>query len=257
VQRLTGANEPFLLNRQEAEPEAGVAERNERRVLTLTDTRVVVPIRRGDRLTAFLCLGEKRSGDVYTDTDLALLDRVAERVGVELERCARAAVEGDKREMVEAAARLHSCFLSYATEDERFARRLYRDLEAAGVRAWFAPESLRVGEHWQERLDSGLARAEKLIVVLSAHALASPWVGYEVEAALRRDATAPSERSMLFPLRLDDAVLAAEDGWPARIRDRVQIADFRGWEDPVRYGVALRRLVHEMRVATPRVETCT
>ena len=45
---------------------------------------VVVPIRPGGRLAAFLCLGLKRSGDIYTSTDLALLAAVADRAASEM-----------------------------------------------------------------------------------------------------------------------------------------------------------------------------
>ena len=39
---------------------------------------------RGDLLEAFVCLGPKRSGDIYTATDLTLLTAVAEKVSAEL-----------------------------------------------------------------------------------------------------------------------------------------------------------------------------
>ena len=46
----------------------------------------VVPIRRRLDLVAFLCLGPKQSGDIYTATDLALLTAVADRVSMRLDR---------------------------------------------------------------------------------------------------------------------------------------------------------------------------
>lgn len=46
---------------------------------------VVVPARRGE-LQAFVCLGGKRSGDVYTATDLALLAAVADKLASEIHR---------------------------------------------------------------------------------------------------------------------------------------------------------------------------
>jgi len=47
---------------------------------------VVLPVRRGDTLDAFVTLGEKRSGDVYTATDLALLAAVVAQLSGELIR---------------------------------------------------------------------------------------------------------------------------------------------------------------------------
>jgi class 3 adenylate cyclase len=46
---------------------------------------VLLPIRHGDDLAAFVCLGRKRSGDVYINTDLALLTAVAQRISVQLQ----------------------------------------------------------------------------------------------------------------------------------------------------------------------------
>src|SRR5439155_8086 len=45
--------------------------------LALLRALVILPVRRGDLLAAFVALGEKRSGDVYTARDLALLSAVA------------------------------------------------------------------------------------------------------------------------------------------------------------------------------------
>ncbi len=49
----------------------------ERAAIETLDVAVLVPIRRGAELAAFWCLGAKRSGDIYTPTDLALLGAVA------------------------------------------------------------------------------------------------------------------------------------------------------------------------------------
>ena len=47
---------------------------------------VVLPVRGRDQLVAFVCLGAKRSGDIYTATDLTLLGAVARKVSDELVR---------------------------------------------------------------------------------------------------------------------------------------------------------------------------
>jgi hypothetical protein len=38
---------------------------------------------------------------------------------------------------------LLSCFLSYSTQDQEFAERLYVDLQSKGVRCWFAPHDIK------------------------------------------------------------------------------------------------------------------
>jgi len=39
----------------------------------------------------------------------------------------------------------HSCFISYSSKDTALAERLYADLQATGVRCWFAPENMKIG----------------------------------------------------------------------------------------------------------------
>lgn len=49
---------------------------------------VVVALRQADDLRGFLCLGRKRSGDIYTSTDLAFLSAVADKLASQLARVA-------------------------------------------------------------------------------------------------------------------------------------------------------------------------
>ncbi len=52
----------------------------ERAALETLDVAVLLPIRRGPDLIAFSCIGPKRSGDIYTPTDLAWLAAVAGKI---------------------------------------------------------------------------------------------------------------------------------------------------------------------------------
>ena len=56
----------------------------ERATLEALGVSVVAPIRVRDGLAAFFCLGPKRSGDVYTPTDMSWLEAAAERAAAEL-----------------------------------------------------------------------------------------------------------------------------------------------------------------------------
>ncbi|MBW2295189.1 MAG: adenylate/guanylate cyclase domain-containing protein, partial [Deltaproteobacteria bacterium] len=58
-----------------------------------------------DGLSAFVCLGPKRSGDVYTSTDLSLLSVVVETVSQQLQRFDQDAVIRESREMQESLRR--------------------------------------------------------------------------------------------------------------------------------------------------------
>jgi len=66
---------------------------------------VLLPIGGNEMLPAFLSLGEKRSGDAYTPTDLALLAAVAEKTASELLRFDEADIRRHARAMQEALRR--------------------------------------------------------------------------------------------------------------------------------------------------------
>lgn len=62
----------------------------------------------------------------------------------------------------------YTCFLSYSSKDDAFARRLYADLQAKGIRTWFAPEDLKIGDRFRSRIDESIRLHDKLVLVLSA-----------------------------------------------------------------------------------------
>ena len=77
----------------------------DRAALETLGAEVVLPIHRGDLLFAFLCLGPRRSGDVYTPTDVRLLGAVAARASGELERFEQAALLRQAHAMQESLRR--------------------------------------------------------------------------------------------------------------------------------------------------------
>jgi class 3 adenylate cyclase len=66
---------------------------------------VVLPVLRGAHAAALVCLGPKRSGDVYTSTDLALLTAVAEKLSAALARFDQAELLRHERTLKEALLR--------------------------------------------------------------------------------------------------------------------------------------------------------
>ncbi len=77
----------------------------DRAALETLGAAVVIPVRRADVLLAFLCLGPKRSGDVYTSTDLTLLAALGEKLSAELRRFADAEIIRQGRAMQDALRR--------------------------------------------------------------------------------------------------------------------------------------------------------
>jgi uncharacterized protein YjbI with pentapeptide repeats len=139
----------------------------------------------------------------------------------------------------------YSCFISYNSEDQGFAQRLHDDLQNNSVRCWFAPEDMKVGDQIRPTIDRQIRLRDKLLVILSENSVQSEWVGDEVEAALEEEQA--SDRLVLFPIRLDDAVMDTRDDWAAKIKRRRHIGDFSNWKDEGSYRKAFERLLRDLK----------
>lgn len=139
----------------------------------------------------------------------------------------------------------YSCFISYSSRDEAFVQRLYADLQNAGVRCWFAPEDLPIGAKIRPTLDEAIRVHDKLLLVLSEHAVESGWVEQEVESAFEQERK--RKTTVLFPVRVDDAVMESKAGWAAHLKRSRNIGDFRAWKDHDRYQKGFQRLLRDLR----------
>jgi|SRR6267142_494807 len=139
----------------------------------------------------------------------------------------------------------YSCFISYSSKDEDFAKRLHRDLQGEQVRCWFAPKDLKIGERFRERIDEAVRVYDKLLLVLSETSIQSPWVEDEVEAAFEKERH--QNRLVLFPIRLDDAVMTTGRAWAARVRRILHMGDFREWKSHDKYKEAFGRLMLDLK----------
>ena len=79
------------------------------------------------------------------------------------------------RSLVGKAIEFYSCFISYSSKDNDFAKRLHSDLQQQGVRCWFAPEDLKIGDKFRMRIDESIRVYDKLMVILSANSIRSRW----------------------------------------------------------------------------------
>jgi uncharacterized protein YjbI with pentapeptide repeats len=141
-----------------------------------------------------------------------------------------------------------SCFISYSTADIGFVKQLYSDLQDEGVRCWYAPDSLGVGEDIRARIEEAIQKHSKLVVVLSESSVKSQWVKFEVETAFRQERQKPDVK-LLLPARIDSAADTTNADWVKRIRDSRVMADFRDWHDRQHYRQALRSLIEAALVS--------
>jgi uncharacterized protein YjbI with pentapeptide repeats len=144
----------------------------------------------------------------------------------------------------------YTCFISYSSKDEVFAKRLYADLQSKGVRCWFAPEDLKIGEEFGNRIDETIRLYDKLMVILSQHSINSSWVEFEVKKALKKEQE--QGKLMLFPIKLDETVMEAPEAWAADIRKKRHIGDFTKWKEHDAYQKAFARLLRDLKAEAPR-----
>jgi len=139
----------------------------------------------------------------------------------------------------------YSCFISYSHKDEELAQRIHNDLQASGVRCWFAPHDLKIGDKIRPVIDESIRVHDKLLLILSEHSVQSEWVEHEVEHAFDRERI--EKKNILFPVRLDESVMDSTTGWAGNIRRQRHIGDFSRWKDHDSYKRAFDRLLRDLK----------
>lgn len=113
------------------------------------------------------------------------------------------------------------------------------------MRCWFAPEDLKIGAEIRVGIDESIRLHDKLLLVLSETSVKSQWVQQEVETALAKERE--QGRTVLFPIRLDDAAMQINTGWPAYLKNTRNIGDFTHWKDHDSYQKAFARLLRDLK----------
>ena len=114
------------------------------------------------------------------------------------------------------------------------------------MRCWFAPHDMRTGDRLRTRIDEVIRVHQKLLLILSADAIASGWVEKEVATAFEREQETGG--TVLFPIRLDAAVMERTTGWAADIKRSRHITDFTRWKRHDAYSKGLERLLRDLKV---------
>ena len=157
------------------------------------------------------------------------------------------------RSLVGRPIEFYSCFISYSSKDQEFAERLHADLQAKGVRCWFAPEDIQGGRKLHEQIEQAIRHYDKLLLVLSEHSMGSEWVKTEIYHA--RQDEMRSRRRKLFPISLVDFPTVRE--WTAFDADTGKdmgrevreyfVPDFSAWKDHDAYRKAFDRLLRDLK----------
>ncbi len=149
--------------------------------------------------------------------------------------------------LVDQAIQFYSCFISYSSKDQEFADRLHADLQDKGVRCWFAPHDLPIGAKTWDGIDQAIRTRDKVLLILSEGAISSDWVEDEVTAAFAEERR--RDKLVLFPVRLDGAVMDTDEPWAGKLRDGRNIGDFSKWKDHDAYKATLDRVLRDLKAS--------
>lgn len=160
---------------------------------------------------------------------------------------------------IQEAIQIYSCFISYSTKDEEFARRLYSRMRDEKLRVWFAPEDMKGGALLHEQIEQAIQIHYRLLVVLSDESMASEWVKREIRGARR--AEKEEGRRKLFPIRLVD--YKAIEGWKGFDGDggedlafelaQYYVPDFSNWKDHDAFESEFAKLIRDLRAEERRI----
>jgi uncharacterized protein YjbI with pentapeptide repeats len=149
----------------------------------------------------------------------------------------------------------YSCFISYSTKDEEFARRLHERMRAEKLRVWFAPEDIQGGKKLHEQIERAIQVHDRLLLVLSQNSIHSEWVITEIRNALKVEKK--DGRRKLFPIRLCDfdslrkwECFDADFGKDLASEVRQYfIPDFSNWKKHDDFESAFAKLLRDLRAS--------
>ena len=155
--------------------------------------------------------------------------------------------------LVGTGVEFYSLFISYSTKDQEFAERLHADLQAKGVRCWFAPHNMRGGKKVHEQIEEAIRVYDKLLLILSPASMESEWVKTEISKARKREIQ--EGKRILFPIslcsfdKLRDWECFDSDAGKDSAREIREyfIPDFSNWKNHDSYRRAFDRLLDDLQ----------
>jgi len=130
-------------------------------------------------------------------------------------------------------------FLSHNKQDKDFVCRLGVDLQRMGARVWLDEREIGIGDSIVSSVQTAIASADYVVVVLSPHSVQSKWVQREMQAALAEELS--TGRVKILPVLLADCAI------PPFLTDRLY-ADFRTEQS---YAVELTKIAKRLGIEQP------
>ncbi len=188
-----------------------------------------------------------RAGGLHVDEELATIATEIAEIIAKKKGDPSAVTKPDSdpsQPSVPQRSRYYSCFICYASSDQRFAEQVHQDLQQQGVNCWFALKDMKIGAKIRPTIYRSIQAHDKLLLVLSENSIHSQWVESEVEAAFEEERK--RGEIILFPIRLDDTVMRTDQAWAADIRRTRHIGDFTRWTEHDAYQQALEQLLRDL-----------
>jgi hypothetical protein len=147
----------------------------------------------------------------------------------------------------EKAFKHNSCFISFSGNDRTFIEKIGKDLQREGIRSWYAPEEMKMGDAIRQQVDQLIRAQDKLLVVLSKFSVESQWIQEEIASAIEEERN--RNKTLLFPVRLDNGRTDAQKDWLKELQKSHPIYDFSAWQNWEAYFAQLNRLVDDIKSA--------
>ena len=119
-------------------------------------------------------------------------------------------------------------FLSYSENDKVLASVIKRYLEARDIGVWYAPNTIRVGDPWQDRISEGIKDATIFVALLTDSYFTRPYCIDELMEFDQRTKTSAEPRPLLLPLTCGFSEETKENPMFQNIRNRYQCRDISG-----------------------------
>lgn len=101
-------------------------------------------------------------------------------------------------------------FLSYATEDEKYAGSLFDELQKRGFHIWFAPTQLKLGDPLFRSIEVAMTKCHYGILLISKAYLSKQWTQHEMDT-LRRAAVEKRKYVLPVVLSIDKSELESKE----------------------------------------------
>jgi len=152
------------------------------------------------------------------------------------------------RPLIEKSRQFSKCFISYSTLDDQFVNLLRKDLRTYGVQYWFAPRDMTFGSDIKRAIKQAINDLDRVLLILSKSSIASQWVAYEVNEALKKEQM--TSQNVLLPIMIDRTVFETNVGWASSLKNTRNIGDFCDWSNHQSYQQGFERLLRDLRVET-------